>query len=111
MIASSADQDRYSFVFLAPSDRNHCLLLKFDFDVVIDGAGERAQTLLSRDAAEVCNRAFPQLEILFGLSNVNDIGCGGVAVIATRDTAECATLQLARRHRLEEVLQQRQARG
>src|ERR1051326_3749880 len=73
MIASSPDQDRDRFVFLATPDRNHCLLLKFNVYVVIDGAGECAQTLLPCDAAEICNRTLPQLQIFFAFSNANDV--------------------------------------
>jgi len=69
--------------------------------IAVDGAGQCAQTLLARNAAEISHSALTQLDVFFVFGNADEICCGAVGVVVARDTAKRASLQFARRHRLE----------
>src|SRR5437868_5599120 len=106
MIASGPNQDRDRFILLTTTDCDHCLLLKLDVSIVVDGVGQRAQTLLTGDAAEVCDRAFAQFDVFFVFSNADEIGGSGIAVVIASDTGKCTTLELVRSHCFVKILEQ-----
>src|SRR5215216_2443826 len=108
MTASGADQNRYRLVLRAAPNGEHRLFLNFDLSIALDRSGQRPQTFLSRDLAQISNRTLPQLDVLFRLRDTDQVSSSGVAVVVTRDAAERAPLQFVRGHRFEKVLKQRQ---
>src|SRR5262245_30285581 len=98
MAPRGANQNRNCFFFRAATDCNYCLFLDLNVAIIVHTAGEGAQALLPRDAAEIRDRALPQLEIFFSFGNTNQVSCRRVAVVVARDTPERGALEFARSH-------------